>query len=168
MPLSYLLACNRPDISCNSRQDWTERGMTENSNYFGWNIPGCSFSSKIQMCGFPNTLTTNICPFTRAFTHTNTHTQLHSPSAQVLFSLFPVSHPTTLRSFLSLLAAWNKIQNTRRDGCKLASVNSLSLSLSSLSSLSLSLSLSLPLSLSLSLSLSLTKFALHILQHCSN
>ncbi len=57
-----------------------------------------------------------------AHTHTHTNTQLQ-PSAQALFSLFPVSHPTTLRSFLSLLAAWDKIQNTRRDGCKLASVN---------------------------------------------
>lgn len=61
-------------------------------------------------------------------THMPMHSSIYAhtvtqPSAQALFSLFPVSHPTTLRSFLLLLAAWDKIQNERKYGCKLASVN---------------------------------------------
>lgn len=61
-------------------------------------------------------------------THMPMHSSIYAhtvtqPLAQALFSLFPVSHPTTLRSFLLLLAAWDKIQNERKYGYKLASVN---------------------------------------------
>lgn len=93
--------------------------MTGNSNYVGWNIPGCSFFHTDSVVWIPKQSDTTHMPMhSSIYAHTVTQ-----PSAQALFSLFPVSHPTTLRGFLLLLAAWDKIQNERKYGCKLASVN---------------------------------------------